>query len=214
MKTGGNVPSQGRRIKLSVQDIEDLARDILKSETCALSCPELNLAVNPGTLGGRFTTVEGLLTQIRDDLHKQVFDTVDPNAAGGDSMPVENEDSWKSFFDRLENAVNAEVTFTLVLEDPLASSYVQNLFAPDPDPQLTIEDYDRTKEEDEELGLNDIKVEGYKDDQSKSVVEGGKNRDSNVHSEVELQAAGAGKSRKSVSDDITTSADNQSHEHV
>jgi len=38
---------------------------------------------------------------------------------------------------------------------------VQNLYAPDPDPNMVIETYDRTWEQDEELGLNDIKVEGY-----------------------------------------------------
>ena len=38
---------------------------------------------------------------------------------------------------------------------------MQNLYAPDPDPNMTIEMYDRTWEQNEELGLNDIKVEGY-----------------------------------------------------
>ena len=46
----------------------------------------------------------------------------------------------------------------------MANSYIQNLYAPDPDPNMTIEWYDRTFEENEELGLNDIKVEGYEED--------------------------------------------------
>lgn len=41
---------------------------------------------------------------------------------------------------------------------------MQNLYAPDPDPNMTIENYDRTWAQNEELGLNDIKVEGYEDD--------------------------------------------------
>ena len=49
----------------------------------------------------------------------------------------------------------------MILDDPLANSYIQNLYAPDPDPNMTIEMYERTFEQDEELGLNDIKVEGY-----------------------------------------------------
>lgn len=40
-------------------------------------------------------------------------------------------------------------------------SYIQNLYAPDPDPNLTIEEYERTWHESEELGLNDIKTEEY-----------------------------------------------------
>jgi zinc finger protein len=54
-----------------------------------------------------------------------------------------------------------EVPFTLILDDPLANSFVQNLYAPDPDPNMTVEVYDRTFDQNEELGLNDIKVEGY-----------------------------------------------------
>jgi zinc finger protein len=38
---------------------------------------------------------------------------------------------------------------------------LQNIYAPDPDPNMTVESYDRTFEQNEELGLNDIKVEGY-----------------------------------------------------
>jgi zinc finger protein len=47
------------------------------------------------------------------------------------------------------------------LDDPLANSYIQNLYAPDPDPNMTIEMYERTWDQNEELGLNDMKVEGY-----------------------------------------------------
>ncbi len=56
---------------------------------------------------------------------------------------------------------NAERPFTLILDDPLANSYVQNLYAPDLDPSMEIELYDRTWEQNEDLGLNDMKVEGY-----------------------------------------------------
>ena len=49
----------------------------------------------------------------------------------------------------------------LILDDPLANSYIQNIFAPDPDPQLSVEFYSRSFEQDEEFGLNDIKTEGY-----------------------------------------------------
>ena len=46
----------------------------------------------------------------------------------------------------------------------MANSYIQSLYAPDPDPNMTTETYERTFEQNEELGLNDIKVEGYEDD--------------------------------------------------
>ncbi|KFY06743.1 hypothetical protein V492_07791 [Pseudogymnoascus sp. VKM F-4246] len=160
VKTGGEVPEKGKKITLKVDGQVDLARDILKSESCALECPELQLSVNPGTLGGRFTTVEGLLTQIRDDLKHQIFDIGD---SGGDSLPSEQQASWTKFFDGIDDAIKGDVKFTVILSDPLASSYVQNLCSPNEDPQITSEDYERTAEEEEDLGLNDIKTEGYEE---------------------------------------------------
>lgn len=164
VKTGGSVPEKGKIITLKVEGPTDLARDILKSESCALECPELKLSVNPGTLGGRFTTVEGLLTQIRDDLHMQIFDVGDEQEAGGDSLPSEAKDTWKSFFEGIGEAIKGERKFTVVLRDPLASSYVQNLCSPDEDPQIHTEEYERTAEEEEDLGLSDMKTEGYVDE--------------------------------------------------
>ncbi|PNS14738.1 hypothetical protein CAC42_1760 [Sphaceloma murrayae] len=168
VKTGGEVPDKGQRITLKVQNGEDLARDILKSESAALNCPELGLQVEPGTLGGRFTTVEGLLTQFRRDLRAQAFDLADGDADEvgtiGDSMPQETKRSWDDFFAGLTEAIEGKKAFTVIIEDPLASSYVQSLTAPEKDPQIEVEEYERTEEEEEHLGLRDIKTEGYEED--------------------------------------------------
>uniref|UniRef100_A0A667ZH25 Zinc finger ZPR1-type domain-containing protein n=1 Tax=Myripristis murdjan TaxID=586833 RepID=A0A667ZH25_9TELE len=43
----------------------------------------------------------------------------------------------------------------------LKVDYLQNVYAPDPDPEMTVEKYTRTFEQNEELGLNDMKTEGY-----------------------------------------------------
>nr|ACI67394.1 Zinc finger protein ZPR1 [Salmo salar] len=39
----------------------------------------------------------------------------------------------------------------------------QNVYAPDPDPEMTTEKYTRTFEQNEDLGLNDMKTEGYQE---------------------------------------------------
>ncbi|KAL2160394.1 hypothetical protein VTH06DRAFT_1567 [Thermothelomyces fergusii] len=169
VKTGGEIPEKGRKVTLRVCKPEDLARDILKSESCTLECPELRLSVNPGTLGGRFTTVEGLLTQVRDDLHNQIFEAeadAGVDARKNDSLSANERTLWESFFADLNAAIKGEKEFTIVLTDPMASSYVQSL-ADDPgqpDEQMTVEDYERTDEEEEELGLKDMKTEGYEED--------------------------------------------------
>lgn len=171
VKTGGNVPEKGKRITLKVETVTDLSRDILKSDTCAVHSEELQMSVQPGTLGGRFTTVEGLLTEVRDQLRGQIFDVGD-NAAG-DSMLANDKETWTRFFARLDSAINGELKFVITLEDPLANSYVQNLHLPDPDPQLQEEDYTRTDEEEDELGLKDMKTEGYENDTEAEAKEQG-----------------------------------------
>ncbi|PVH18243.1 uncharacterized protein CXQ87_001161 [Candidozyma duobushaemuli] len=153
VKTGGAIPEKGRRITLKITDPEDLARDILKSETCGLRIPELNLDLTPGTLGGRFTTIEGLLTQVYEELHSRVFTQT------SDSMDEETKQRWTSFFAKLQDANEGKIGFTINMEDPLASSYIQNVYAPDNDPNMLIEDFERTHEQNEELGLNDMKAD-------------------------------------------------------
>uniref|UniRef100_A0A8C5D0M3 Zinc finger ZPR1-type domain-containing protein n=1 Tax=Gouania willdenowi TaxID=441366 RepID=A0A8C5D0M3_GOUWI len=44
------------------------------------------------------------------------------------------------------------------------SNYIQNVYAPESDPEMTIEKYTRSYEDNEELGLNDMKTEGYQED--------------------------------------------------
>ncbi|KAH6885864.1 ZPR1 zinc-finger domain-containing protein [Thelonectria olida] len=171
VKTGGEIPELGEKIILEVKGSTDLARDILKSETCALECPELNLQVNPGTLGGRFTTVEGLLTNVRNDLHSQIYEA---NGAGqgGDSLGSNEKTQWDAFFAGLDSAIAGEKPFTIILTDPFASSFVQPLVDPPaPDPSIKRENYTRTDEEEEELGLKDMKLEGYEEDAEKEKKE-------------------------------------------
>ena len=159
VKTGGEIPDKGQRILFHVKSPVDLRRDLLKSETCAVRIEACSVEVQPGTMGGRFTTVEGLLTQIRDDLRGSIFSTDDDQKSGGDSMEEDMKLSWLHFFAGLDKAIEGKMQYTIELEDPLASSYVQSLTAPEPDPQIEIEDYERTKEEEEDLGLSDMRTE-------------------------------------------------------
>lgn len=170
VKTGGAIPEKGKKITLRVETLTDLSRDILKSETCELQSADLGLEVQPGTLGGRFTTVEGLLSQVRDQLHGQIFDIDEEgnneSTAGslkpGDSMDAETRTKWNAFFDKLDRALKAEFPFSITLVDPLANSFVQkNVDGDAEDPQIKVEEYERTDEEMEELGLNDMVIEGY-----------------------------------------------------
>ena len=92
------------------------------------------------------------------------MDTVN---GGGDSMPSDDKVKWERFFDRLDQAIKGDLKFVITLEDPMANSYVQDLCSPAVDPQITIEEYTRTAEEEDDLGLTDMKTEGYEQDEEK-----------------------------------------------
>ena len=56
---------------------------------------------------------------------------------------------------------------TMIFDDPTGNSYVQALSDDGKsDPNLRIFRYHRSFEQNEELGLNDMKVEGYEQDSS------------------------------------------------
>ncbi|KNZ72095.1 Zinc finger protein zpr1 [Termitomyces sp. J132] len=163
VKSGSAISEKGKKIILKVEDREDLSRDILKSETAGLSIPEIDLVLQHGTLGGRFTTLEGILNQVYEELSDKVF-------AQGDASEPTDRAGFETFLKKLKEAsISSWPTpqRPIIVDDPLANSYMQNLYAPDPDPNMTIETYDRTWEQNEQLGLNDIKVEGYESDAKK-----------------------------------------------
>ncbi|KAI9360763.1 ZPR1 zinc-finger domain-containing protein [Zopfochytrium polystomum] len=168
VKAGGAISAKGKRIILKVTDEEDLNRDVLKSETCGLRIPELDLELTTGTLGGRFTTLEGLLRQVHDELVSVSGNSAgrDGNFAVGDSADAVRKRAFAKFLAKLESAIElrgegGKKGYTLILDDPLANSYLQNPYAPDEDPNMTVEFYERTNEENEFLGLNDMVTEGY-----------------------------------------------------
>ncbi|CCH62518.1 hypothetical protein TBLA_0H02330 [Henningerozyma blattae CBS 6284] len=152
VKTGGAIPEKGRKITLFCDDAADLSRDILKSETCSMVVPELNLDIQEGTLGGRFTTLEGLLRQVYEELEARVFSQT------SDSMDEETKKRWMDFFAKLKEAIAGKLNFTVIMTDPLAGSYIQNVYAPDEDPNMKIEDFVRTDRQNEDLGLTNMEV--------------------------------------------------------
>jgi zinc finger protein len=118
-----------------------------------LHIPELQFDLHEGTLGGRFTTLEGLLQQAYEQLWGRVYN---PDS---DSMTPDEKDRFGKFLEKMKEAIEGKVPFTLIMDDPLAASYVQNLYAPDPDPNMTIEEYERTREQEEDLGIADMRVQ-------------------------------------------------------
>ncbi|KAJ2529400.1 nucleolar zinc-finger protein, partial [Coemansia sp. RSA 1933] len=131
------------------------------SETSSFRVPELDLDMFAGTMGGKFTTIEGLLRQVHDELDRRA------PFRDGDSVTAEKRERWNRFLEKLDSAADGNVfPLTLVLDDPMAHSYIQNIYAPDEDPNMATEDYERSFEQNEELGLNDINIDSYNADEN------------------------------------------------
>ncbi|CAD6888926.1 unnamed protein product [Tilletia controversa] len=171
VKSGSAISETGRKLTLRVEDASDLTRDILKSETAGLAIPSIELSLDNGSLGGRFTTVEGLLQQIYDELASKALVRGDSFGGGGE------RERFETFLDKLKACMECRedvLPFEIELDDPLANSYIQNPYAPDPDEQVKVDNYKRSYEQNEELGLNDMNTENYtdpKDDAMETVEE-------------------------------------------
>lgn len=169
VKTGGGISQYGKKTILTItaETIEeDLKRDLLKSETCKLFVPQIHLDIQEGTLGGRFTTLEGILKQVYDELYERVFQE------SYDSMEQDTRNNWLSFFGNLSNVMNGKLPvgcdkIEVILDDPLANSYLQNIYAPDEDPMIKYKSFKRTKRENEDLGILELlRQEGLSEGES------------------------------------------------
>lgn len=67
----------------------------------------------------------------------------------------------KVLMNNMEAMREGTFKFTLQMIDPLARSFLQNPFHPHDDPSARRELRERTWEENEMLGINDMKVENY-----------------------------------------------------
>lgn len=83
-----------------------------------MKIPELDLDVGPATLGGRFTTVEGLLMNIKEQLQTQ-------GSMFSDSAEEKMKSKFDAFFEKLDSCIACRTNFTMILDDPAGNSYAQ-----------------------------------------------------------------------------------------
>ncbi|KNC51652.1 peptidase S28 family protein [Thecamonas trahens ATCC 50062] len=116
------TPSRcGRTHTLTVNERSDLGRQVIKTETAGIEVPELGLRLKPGTLGGKVTTVEGLLADVRQQL-------------GAASRSSDDAAPWAAFLARLDACIAGEdeLPFTVILDDPTGNSSIEAVADPDP----------------------------------------------------------------------------------
>uniref|UniRef100_A0A7S4QUC3 Zinc finger ZPR1-type domain-containing protein n=1 Tax=Ditylum brightwellii TaxID=49249 RepID=A0A7S4QUC3_9STRA len=196
IKGGGAIPKYGTKTTLHVDSMQDLGREVLKSDTAGLEITELELEMEEGGLDGVYTTVEGLLSKVYDRLKMvNAFSCGDAakkqhiNNDGGDfSERSIHHVRYDNFLNKLKEMADGKAfPFTMIIIDPLSNSFVGPIpkdcvalarqsekeggsldcYDAYVDAGITIEEFERTNDQNEILGLNDIKTEHYQSDSQK-----------------------------------------------
>ncbi|KAL7716376.1 Zinc finger protein [Entamoeba marina] len=149
IKCGGGVPDKGKRITFVPRTQDDLSRSFLKSDTAFVKIPEIGIELEEGTLGSKFTTIEGFIQDIYNSFKDMPF-------VQGDSAQATDTERMKELLDSLKAIKNMELPFSVVIDDPMANSYIQNPYVPSDDPCCIVEEYERTEEQNSDLGLTDM----------------------------------------------------------
>ncbi|XP_053992793.1 zinc finger protein ZPR1 homolog [Hylaeus volcanicus] len=176
VKPTGAYSDKGRKWTLYVNSQEDLNRDILKSHTASISLPSIDFEMLMGSLGGVFTTLEGLLLKIRDNLTQQCAMFL------GDSASIDRKDAYDKLMDQLLKFATEPhlYPFTFIMDDAadfsmigpkdslhkLPSSTImegghEDIFQNDEN--LKFEYYERSQEQNDDLGISDMVVENYEE---------------------------------------------------
>eukprot|EP00002_Diphylleia_rotans_P013348 TRINITY_DN2608_c0_g1_i1.p1 TRINITY_DN2608_c0_g1~~TRINITY_DN2608_c0_g1_i1.p1 ORF type:complete len:489 (-),score=114.03 TRINITY_DN2608_c0_g1_i1:144-1610(-) len=153
IKPGGATSDKGLTITLKVSEAKDMERDILKSDTASIEVPEIGLELASGTLGGKLTTVEGILQSAKEQLVQA------SSFMMGDSAGMGDRENFVKFFRDLDSILALERPFTFIMHDPMGNSFIGSSEDPTLDPKLILNAFERSYDQNEELGLNDIKTE-------------------------------------------------------
>lgn len=154
IKGGGGISEKATKISLKVLSPDDFSRFIIKSDTASLAIPELGLELSHGTLGSVVSTLDGILTRILEELTKNIGFCL------GDRYNESENTTMATFFKNLEDMKDGKkFDYTLIIDDPLSNSYIAGIG--EGDSQIQIEEYLRTQEQNEDLGLADMKTENY-----------------------------------------------------
>jgi len=148
---GGRIGDLGQRSSVKVLTAEvhcaalifylflqDLKRDIIKSDYCDILIPEIELEI-PANGKGSINTIEGYLNTIQEDLEQnQPFRK--------ENQPEVHEKIGKIIQTLVQMQEGSYLPFTFELYDPAGNSFIKNPNAPKPDKQIVIESFKRTPE--------------------------------------------------------------------
>jgi zinc finger protein len=162
---------RGVMYTLKVLARDDLVRQLVKSSSCTITIPEFQLTIPPGK--GQITTVEGILRDTITDLRadqplrriqderayaviEKLLKSLSTIIADTDSEGEQLSDGIREEYrrTRLEQSIDR---FTFTVDDPSGDSFLEFRDST-ADPQWTMRQYNRTREQNELLGLQTSEV--------------------------------------------------------
>ncbi len=178
VKGTGEIESHGTRITLRVETIIDMSRHVVKSDTAYVAIPEIDFQLRESGLGV-YTTVEGLLVSIHDRLKEanpfasSLSSYGDDDGSSSSPFFSSNHDKFEMFLSNLKSmAEGKRLPFTLIITDPVSSSFIgpipeesggdivsvqiTNQLETTTDTRITIEKFERSQDQNEDLGLSDM----------------------------------------------------------
>ncbi|CRG93941.1 zinc finger protein, putative [Plasmodium gallinaceum] len=172
IKSSGEINPKGKKITLTVKNKSDLDRFVIKSETASIHIPIIDLTSDYGTLGGSLTTVEGLIIKIIESLedkfkfllgdsniynHKNKNENTEDIINDDDSMTKKIKDLITNLYKLCKS--EELFPFDLIIDDIASNSYISSDKIDDEN--LKEEEYERTFEQNDMLGLTSMKTEDY-----------------------------------------------------
>lgn len=145
IQPAGEIEPNGCRITLQVKTPKDLNRRVVKSDRTGVKFVELDFEIPPQSQKGEVTTLEGVIDRSITGLEQdQVVRRVEhPDVAA----------QIDEFIIKLRSLKSVETPYTVVFEDISGNCRIENLNAPNPDPECKMTHFVRTKEQNHELGM-------------------------------------------------------------
>lgn len=113
--------SEPRKIIYRVEDSRDINALVVKSSSCRITIPELNIEIKPGIHSqGYITTIEGVIVDLIDILEYMCSEET-------------NKENCEKTRIQLEKARNAEIPYTIIIHDytgvcDIISSYKRPIY--------------------------------------------------------------------------------------
>lgn len=145
IQPAGEIERQGCRIELEIKTPEDLNRRVVKSDQTSVKFVHLDFEIPAKSQKGEVTTIEGIINRsisgleqdqlLRRIQHPEVAEQID------------------AFISKLKNLKLVETPFTIQFEDISGNCRVENPYAQNSDPQCILTHFNRTQEQNHELGM-------------------------------------------------------------